>query len=332
MTGKERVLLALDFEEPDRVPRYTTFWGGFLEDWHRQKGKDFSGDILDYYGIDIVVAAADETPWPTSAGVVKQEKGQLVERTGWGTVERSRDDAQFTEVLETAVPKRIDPDSLQFDDPLLDVRYEAAGHIADAHRDKQAVFAKTGGPYLRPSFIRGRENLLLDIAEDPAWTKAFVERVTEHLTAVGVESIRRFGLEDTGIWIYDDVCDMAGPIMGPKTYEKIFYPSLCRMVDAYKAAGANKVVMHCDGDVTELLEMWVAAGIGAHHPLEARCGLDPLAVKEQFAGALAITGGLDNCNILPRGNREEICRHIKGVLEAGHGGGLVIAPHTIGPD
>jgi uroporphyrinogen decarboxylase len=90
--------------------------------------------------------------------------------------------------------------------------------------------------------------------------------------------------------------------------------------------------MHCDGDVTELLEMWVEAGIEAHHPLEARCGLDPLEVKEQFAGRLAIIGGLDNCNILPRGDRDEVRRHIKRVLAAGRGGGLIIAPHTIGAD
>ncbi|MDP6380570.1 MAG: hypothetical protein QF662_04410, partial [Phycisphaerae bacterium] len=236
MTGKQRVLKALNFEEPDRVPRFTTFWGEFFDAWHRQKGEDYDGDILDYYGIDMVVAAADETPWPTSAGALKKEKGELIERTGWGSIERSKDGAHFTEVLETAVAERADPESLRFDDPLMDARYEAAGGIVDAHRDRLAVFTKTGGPYLRSSFIRGREDLLLDIAEDPAWTKAFVERVTDHLTAVGVESIRRFGLEDTGIWIYDDVCDMSGPIMGPKTYEKIFYPSLCRMIDAYKAA------------------------------------------------------------------------------------------------
>ena len=43
-------------------------------------------------------------------------------------------------------------------------------------------------------------------------------------------------------------------------------------------------------------------------------------------------GGLDNCAILPRGDRAEVRDHVLHLLQAGRGGGYVIGPHSIGPD
>jgi uroporphyrinogen-III decarboxylase len=43
-------------------------------------------------------------------------------------------------------------------------------------------------------------------------------------------------------------------------------------------------------------------------------------------------GGLDNVEILPRGDREEVREHVRYLLQAGRGGGFIIAPHSIGPD
>ena len=332
MSGHERVLAALNFKEPDRVPRWFNFWPEFRQAWERQKGAQPDDAILEYYGTDMMVVVANETAWPLCAGLVEKSGQEAIHRSGWGVVARTRHGAKFSESIETAVPRRVDPHSLRFDDPLLDVRYQKAGEKAAAYRHKLAVFCKTGGPYLRAAFMRGQEDFLMDMVEDPAWVKAFVERVTDHIMAVGMESIRRFRLQDTGIGIYDDVCSVSGPVMGPKVYEKLFYPSLCKMVEGYKKAGAAKVFHHCDGYTRDLLEMWVEAGIDAHHPLEARTGLDPVEIREQFGDRLAIIGGVDNVLILPRGDRSEVRAHVMHILQAARGGGLVFAPHSIGPD
>jgi uroporphyrinogen decarboxylase len=323
---------ALNFEEPDRVPRHENFWSEFIEAWRAQKGLDPEADPVDYYGIDLVVVAADETAWPTRAGILGRQGTKYIERTGWGALYRRRDDAKFFEEIEVALPRRIDPDRLEFDDPLLDSRYEGAGARAEQYRGRCAVFCKTGGPYMRASYIRGVTNFLTDIAEDPSWVKAFVERVTDHMMQVGVEQIRRYQLASTGIGIFDDIATNRGAIMGVDTYEKIFYPSLQKMVRAYKEAGAAKVFHHCDGYVEEVLDLWIAAGIDAVHPLEARTGMDPVKIREKYDGRLAIIGGLDNCEILPRGKPEETRQHVRYILEAGRGGGFILAAHSIGPD
>ncbi|MDP6110702.1 MAG: uroporphyrinogen decarboxylase family protein [Planctomycetota bacterium] len=333
LTSHQRICRALAFEEPDRVPRFYSFWSEFSEVWKvARKEAAQDSDAARHYGSDMMVVAANESAWPSAATVIEQHGDETIQTNGWGVTARSRSGAMFSKSLETSVPSRIDPDKLVFEDPLSDSRYQGAGRHASKHREELAVFCKTGGPYLRAAFMRGQEDFLMDIAEDPEWVRAFVERVTEHITQVGIESIRRFGLQETGIGIYDDVCTMTDPIMGASNYEKLFYPSLCRMVDGYKQAEATTVFHHCDGKVDDLLDMWSSSGITAVHPLEARVCMHPSEVKRRFGKRLAVIGGLDNCNLLPRGDIKEIHAHLDSLLDAAAGGGMVISPHSIGED
>jgi uroporphyrinogen-III decarboxylase len=236
------------------------------------------------------------------------------------------------ELVEPAVKERVDPEGLQFDDPLLDSRFEEAGRDAESLKAEHFVWCKSGGPYLRATFMRGEEQFWVDIAEDPGWVRAFVDRVVDHITRVALEGMRRFGLQDTGIAICDDVSSSSGPVVGPRRYEDIFLPALQRMVRAYKNAGARWVMHHADGNVLPLLDMWVGVGIDAINPLEFRSGMDPVKIRRQYGNKLVCVGGLDNCAILPRGDRAEIRDHIVHLLEAARGGGYVLGPHSVGSD
>ncbi len=335
MTGKQRVMAAMNFQQPDRVPRYwQTFWDEFQQNWAIERGQT---DLHQHFGDDMRLVAADETPWPSGVGVLEESGDQVVLRTGWGEVKRTPARKHYPQqvmgvLLEAAVPERIDPDSLVFEDPGLDSRYEDAARTLAGLKDEYYVICKTGGPYLRTAFMRGEEALWIDVAEDPDWVRALVDRTVDHMIAVGLESLRRFDLYETGIGIYDDVAASWGPFVGPRNYERIFLPGLRRMVRAYKDAGAAMVMHHCDGNVLPLLDMWIDAGIDAINPVEFRSANDPVAIRERYGDQLVCVGGLDNCDILPRGDRAEIRDHIHYLLQAGRGGGYVIGPHSIGSD
>ena len=61
LSGHDRVMAALNFQEPDRVPRYQNFWSEFAEAWRAEKGFGPEANPVEYYGTDMVVVAADET-------------------------------------------------------------------------------------------------------------------------------------------------------------------------------------------------------------------------------------------------------------------------------
>ncbi|MDH7569604.1 MAG: uroporphyrinogen decarboxylase family protein [Armatimonadota bacterium] len=333
MTSTERVLAAMEYLPVDRIPLFESYWPEFVRNWRSEKGLDAAADIREYYGVDLEICVPDETPWPSLAKTLEQNASGVVARNGWGAVHRTAPGRCFYEEVSVALPEKVDPDRLCFEPVEDDERYH--GFLNAVQRERAAgrcPFAKTGGPYLRTSNLRGTEQWLVDIAEDPRFAAALASRVVDHITAVGVEAIRRAGLQSTGIWIFDDVASNQGPMVSPRAYEQIFLPLMARMVAAYRAAGARYVVMHSDGNILPILDMLVEIGIDGINPVEPKAGMDIVALRDRYAGRLALIGGLDNAGILPSGDRRRIQEHVARCAAAAREGGIILGSHSIGPD
>jgi len=326
-------MAALDFRKPDRVPLKDSFWAEFRDKWRQQKGLPGDADITDYYQVDIDIAVADETPFPSRCRIIRDSPGERIERGKWGRLQRSVPGAYFHEVLEVAVKEKSDLDCLEFEDPSADFRYEAFVPRAEQQKAKsRCVFCKTGGPYLRTSFLRGTTQWLMDIAEDPPFARALAGKVADHLIAVGLESLRRADLWDSGLWVFDDMASNRAPMMSPRSFEQIFLPLFKKMVSAFKGAGARKVILHCDGNLGPLLDMVIEAGFDGINPVEPKAGMDVCALRERYGERLSYIGGMCNAHVLPSGDRAIIERQTRRLMDAAREGGICIGAHSIGPD
>ena len=331
MTSTQRVLAALDFRRPDRVPRYDNYWPEFIDAWRAEKGLPPEADIAQHYGLDVQIVIPDESPFPSQGRVLEEDDCCSLVRTGWGVVERHRHSAKFFERLDGPLPDKGLMDGLVFESPTLDSRFAPVAEV-EALKSAYCVFVKTGGPYLRTSNLRGTTQWLVDLAEDEGFAHELAFRVTRHITAVGLEAIRRYDLAGTGIWFFDDMASNAGPMFSPRTFERVFLPCYRWMCDQYRAAGVERILLHCDGNIEVILDMLLDIGIQGIHPVEPKAGMDVVRLREKYGRRLAMLGGLDNAHILPRGSDEEVVAHVRRVLEVGRDGGLVIGGHSIGPD
>lgn len=330
MTSQERVLTACAFQRPDRIPRFDGFWS-YPPEWEERLGPCANLS-------DIAIWTPNETTFPTRARLLKEENGWIYEVDGWGRTVRRRPDAYFMETLEVPVPEGADLDAVEFDSPQRDLRYlqgygTAAEHdeVLRQKRLQYCVFAKTGGPYLRTTFVRGEEQFLLDISGDPPLARALADKVGDFLTAVGVEALHRWGLQETGIWIYDDIAYNDGPMCSPKSFEKVFLPAYRRMISAYKKAGARYVFFHSDGDIRPILDMLVDAGIDGLNPLERRAGMSPVELRKRYP-RLVLTGGMCNTATLVNGPAERIRAEAREIIDLGRKGGVVIGTHSVSPE
>lgn len=182
------------------------------------------------------------------------------------------------------------------------------------------------------AFLRGEEAFLADMASDPGFARSLIHKVAAHLLSIGKESLRRGGLYGTGIWIYDDMACNQGPMMSPKTFEKLFLPVYACMIAELKACGSAKVCLHSDGNIEPLLDMLVGAGVDAIHPVEPRVGLSMRLLRERFGRRLALIGGMCNSDVLPNGPADRIKRETRDIIELAREGGIIIGSHSIGPD
>jgi len=332
MTSKERVMTALDFRPPDRIPLYDGYWEELVVAWRHAKGFGPEADILDHYGVDISIAVGDEGLAPSRAETLSQTERETVRRDSWGRVIRTVTGGFFYEQLESAVTQPADLDTLPLDPPDLASRYAGLDEHMAALKERFCVFAKVGGPFIRTQFVRGEVDFLCDMAADPPFARELATLVGRHLIAIGLEELRRWDLYGTGIWIYDDMASNLGPMFSPRTADEVLVPVWAEMVATFKAAGARKVIMHSDGNIGPLLDRFIEIGFDGINPVEPKAGLDPVALRRQYGERLALLGGLDNAHILPRGDLDEVRWHVQRLVDIGREGGLVAGMHSVGPD
>jgi uroporphyrinogen decarboxylase len=331
MDSKERVMSSLAFERPDRIAIDDGFWEEFEAGWRRKAGN--TGNIYDVYKMDVAVHVCDESFFPKTAGLIRKEGDYEISNDGWGRTVRTRPGTVFSETIESVIKGPEDVDKLEFDSPLPESRYERFDErVKKDIALKKAVFVKTGGPFIRSTFIRGEADFLMDLVGDEGLAKALVEKVAAHLLAIGLEELRRTGLYDTGVWIYDDMAANNGPMFSPGTFKNVFLPVYKKLVSGLKKAGAKKVILHSDGNILPVLDMLVEAGIDGINPVEPKAGMDLVKIKKQYGRKLALIGGVDNAFMLPRGDKKEIEKHVMPIIEAGKDGGVIIGAHSIGPD
>ena len=221
----------------------TGFWE-YPDSWRQRLGeRDGLTDVTIWY--------PDETPFPSRARRLREEGQYVYEVDAWGRTVRRRPGAFFVEPLHTVIADGADLDAIEFDPPNLDgryltgkmdpsVAYATRGEMEQALGDdkqRHCVFGKTGGPYLRSTYLRGEAQFLMDVAGDPGFAQAIADKTADHLIGVGLEQLRRWKLYETGIWIYDDMAGNRGPMFSPSRFERVFLPAYRRMIAAYKAAG-----------------------------------------------------------------------------------------------
>jgi len=317
---KECVLDAYDFRPPERIPRFDSFWD-FPNAWREELGDP---SLLS----DVVIWCPNEGAFPRRARTLEKRGDHKIAVDSWGATKRTRRDSYFYEVLDVAIPPGTDPDRVSFDPPDLDSRF---GKSRDAAEETRCVFGKTGGPYLRTTFVRGETQFLLDIAEDPVLARALADKMADHLTRIGLEELQRWNLYDTGMSIWDDMAFNHNPLFSPEQFERIFLPGYRRMIRTWKEAGARRVFFHSDGNVLSLLDMLLDAGIDGLNPLERRAGMDPFLLREKYP-QLVLIGGMDNTNTLIYGPVDRIKKQTRELLNLGRNGGLIIGTHSISPE
>jgi uroporphyrinogen decarboxylase len=98
------------------------------------------------------------------------------------------------------------------------------------------------------------------------------------------------------------------------------------------AASIPVVMVDSDGDIRELIPLWLDVGVYVMHPMEVAAGMDVVEIRKQYGKHIGFFGGMDKRTLA--GTREQIKAEVVPKLETcfGDGGFIPACDHAIPPD
>jgi len=291
MTPRERVLAALNFATPDRVPRCA-----WISSWANIHMPDDVRAFQQRWATDFAGVPSPYRPSSCQKGDM-HAVGTYVDE--WGCVFENIQAGVIGEVKAPTVP-----DLAAWRTTMRPPWETLPSDRAAARRQVDEAHASTDGfvmasccprPWERYQFLRGTADAMADLAESPDEAAAMIAE------------LHRFYLAEFEFWattavdgmmFMDDWGAQKGLLISPRMWRRFFKPlyrDYCRIAhDAGK-----KAFMHSDGDITAILPDLVEVGVDA---LNSQLGCMDLAeVTKAAKGKLTFWGEIDRQHVLPTG-------------------------------
>ena len=308
MNSRERVLAALQREEPDRVPycelgidralaQRLVGWGE-----PESQAADLEANV---YSIDEAKAIAsflqlDNITYVLRAPVYAHKKMGKDGRLFYGA---------------GMIESEADLDMIDLPDPYDDTLYIEAEAFARQKGEYAACLVTRIGIF--PTMLSmGIERFSIALYENRPFIETILDRYCDW-AAVVAERVCQLGFD---VFIStDDMAFKSAPYFSPAVFRKLVLPRYRRVAPKISLPW----VIHSDGNMMPFLEDLVSLGIAGLHPLE-KGAMDIAAVKRSHGNRICVLGNVD-LNILGMGTPEDVDRAVRDLIrDVGPGGGYIV--------
>lgn len=210
----------------------------------------------------------------------------------------------------------------KFPDPHLPRRFEDIGPWCLSQQGHYRIIW-IGDLWERATFMRGMENILLDVTLNESFVKRLLESLTDYILETLKVLFINFSFE--AIALSDDYGTQRGMLISPQKWRQLIKPCLKRIYDFAKSAGRD-IFHHSCGNIIEIIPDLIDIGLDILHPIQPEA-MDPFELKKQFGDSLTFCGGMPTQTVLPNGNIEQVRSIVRKLKdEMGRGGGYIFEP------
>lgn len=309
MTPRERVQRALTFQHPDRAPRHLWYLPAVeqiqpdeLRRLQKKYPDDFGGPRYIYGPGRRVSGEKHQVGWYTDA---------------WGCLWHAAEPGVIGEVKKAPLE---DWSALQAYQPPWELLDEADLSQVNESCGETDLFVLIGvetRPFERMQFLRGSENLFLDLA----YGMPEVYRLRDMLHEFFVREIEMWAKTDVDAVCYmDDWGSQNALLISPEMWRSFFKPLYRDYCDILHEHG-KFVFFHSDGHIQSIFPDLIEIGVDAVNS-QLFC-MDIKELGRQHKGKITFWGEIDRQNVLPFGTPEDAraaVRRVRAALDNGSGG------------
>jgi uroporphyrinogen decarboxylase len=362
VNSRERVLAALNHEEPDRVPLdlggslVTSIALSAYASLRTELGMPVrrietlveadgvalvDADVRERLGLDVVPLLAGAPGEPPISW--ENEKGRYYRDPFGCTLFLPRGGSAYDYVAPGLPGPELRMDDLEgihwsaLTDAGAYSGVRAQGLRLRAETDC-AIFgmAPNGHDLLNRWFrVRGMQDGLMGLLLQPEVAEAFFDRLTEEICRSQELFLHEAGDLIDVHFLGDDFGTQAGTITSPDFLRRVILPRWSRIVRVVKEHTRARVFFHSCGAVEPLIPDLIEMGVEVLNPIQLTCaGMEPAALKSKYGKNISFWGGgVDTQSVLALGSVQEVRAEVRRrVSELGPGGGFVFTPvHNIQP-
>ena len=173
------------------------------------------------------------------------------------------------------------------------------------------------GAFGHPRNLLGDEGLGYTIYDDPGLLHAILDNWHDLYAALLSELTAHARVDCLLIW--EDMCYKNGPLIDPRHFRAFMLPRYRALVRTAKACGIPCILVDSDGDVTQMIPLFLEAGVDALMPFEVQAGMDVVALRERYGRSFCIMGGIDKRALAKdrRAIEAEVARVLPAFVESG---------------
>ena len=362
MTSRERLLTALDHEEPDRAPidlggsvvtSITKLAYAALREHMGlpriavremetvQQIAFVDDDIRERLGVD-VIPVFPNPPSRYNAVFVQGPGGSVSFKDEFGATLRKPKDSCYYDWQEFPLPEPALEAlaAMPWPDPADPARYRGLRtRVQELRRSTdRALFsiAPCGHDLFNQLFrVRGMENGLMDLLLNEEFAIAFLDRLTETIITAQTLFLKEVGDLVDVHFAADDLSGQNGPLIAPDLYRRLIKPKEACILQVVRSRTKAKVFYHSCGAVMEFIPDLIDMGVDILNPVQVTAaGMDVSELKKKYGKRLSFWGGgCDTQHVLPRGTPAEVRQEVRRrIRDLAPGGGFVFNPvHNIQP-
>lgn len=330
LSSRERVKLALEHKETDRIPIAMVCSG--INQPARQVLEDYlqaeRGTSVDAYlnpRLDIADIAPEYIGPQSNNGA--DIWGVRRKPVFYGSGEYNEIDYYPLAEAETAadLDRHTWPSADWFDYSVL------PGMIRTIRQERdRAIIIGNGNIFERSWYMRGFEKMFMDFVLNQELAHAILDRVTAFFCEYFNRILSTAPGEIDLIFTADDIAGQNGLLMSLPMWEEFIKPCHTRLNKVIHEHGA-KVIYHSDGAVTEAIPGLMDMGIDILQALQFSAdGMDPQVLKTRHGKDLCFEGGVSVQTTLPFGTRDKVEAEVKNLITVlGKNGGYILGPSHV---
>lgn len=338
MTHKERFLMTVNHEEPDRVPidiwftpeaeaQFLEFLGkdkdqaALIKEFSASHGTSGSGIIPHLLDFDFICT------WHGPAtGYYMSSEPEYYDEWGvkWKWVDVGNG-VKYTEIVEHRLASMIDPTDFNMPDYKDESRYAGTRDIVRKYGDEYAIMGSMTCTFFEIAwYLRGMEQLLMDMLTNREWVHEYFSKLigwaidaASKMTELGCDVI----------WIGDDYGYQDRMFISPEMFREFIKPYYAKLFDAIRNINPKiKIAHHCDGYFEPIIPDFIDLGVHIYNPIQPQ-SMNPHELKKKYGKNIVLWQTLDNQYTFPFGSVEDVINETKHRLKTcAPGGGLIIGP------